>query len=170
VDRPSLIHGGPDYLDSTTSDDSVARGDSFTIPVPRLAAADPPYVVTITPSDTKTISDGGPTPADLAPPMPLKVPPSLATVGPVITLAAGPLRRVAGRIVDATGYGVPGIRVAAEGRLAKNRPLERVSTVSVTDATGAYSLYISNDAFPVVDIVRHPTDMPGLTLRLHDVP
>jgi protocatechuate 3,4-dioxygenase beta subunit len=168
VQRPSRIHGGPQYVDSTTSDDTVTSGDTFVVDVPRLALDDMPYTVTITPDDTKPITPGGPTAAQLAPPLTTQVHATDDMLGLDLALGQGALRTVTGRITDATGNGVANVRVSAYGRFAASRPLERVSTVAVTDGGGNFALYITPTALTIVDIVAHPADAPGLTLRLHD--
>jgi hypothetical protein len=168
--RPSRIPGGPLYIDSAASGSSIPTGDSFTINVPRLALGDEPYTLTITPSDSEAIAPDGPTPAQLAPPLTIQVDATDSVTGLDVALGEGSLRTVSGRVVDATGTGVAGVRVSAQGRFDAARPLERVSTVAVTDALGAYTIFIAEAAYPIVDIVGQPTDNTGLTLRLRDVP
>ncbi len=169
VSRPSRIPGGQPYTDLSSSDPTAAVGDSFSLGVPRLALDDTPYTVTITPSDTMPLATDGPTPAELAPPLTIEIDATDDKVGLDVVLGQGSLRTVTGRIVDATGYGVAQVRVSALGRFDAARPLERVSTVGVTDAGGYYTIYIAEAALSIVDIVGHPADQPGLTLRLRDV-
>jgi len=170
LQRPSRIPGGPLYVDSATSGAAMANGDSFSIDVPRLALGDDPYTLTITPSDSDPIVPDGPTPAELAPPLTIQVDATDNVTGLDVALGEGTLRTVTGRVVDATGVGVEGVRVSAQGRFDAARPLERVSTVAVTDSYGIYTIFVAEAAYPIVDIVGHPTDNTGLTLRLRDVP
>jgi len=169
VIRPSRIQGGPQYVDSTTSDATATTGDTFSVSVPRLALSDTPYTMTITPDETIPVVDGGPSAAELAPPLTIQVDATDDITGLDVTLGQGALRAVSGRITDATGAGVTGVRVSALGRFEALQPLERVSTVAVTDGNGYYTIFIAEAAYPIVDIVGHPQDKPGMTLRLRDV-
>ncbi|MCE9578020.1 MAG: hypothetical protein K8W52_33115 [Deltaproteobacteria bacterium] len=168
ITRPSRIAGGPGFVGTTTSVPD-ASGDSFAFYVPRLSLTDDPYTITITPLDVANAGATGPTPAELAPPVTIQVAASDTVQGLDVVLGKGVLRKVSGKVVDATGAKLPGVRVFAEGRFDAARPLERVSSVGVTNADGAYTIYIAESAFPVVDLVAHPTDYPALTLRLTDI-
>jgi hypothetical protein len=166
VTRPSRIQGGPEYVDAGTSDASITSGDSFTLDVPRLGLADSPYTVTITPDDTMSVFPNGPTAAALAPPLTITLAATDDMIGQDLVLGQGSLRTVSGRVVDATGAGMPGVKVDALGRFVDGQPMLRVSTVAVTDLTGYYTIQIAQDAQAMIDIIGVPADKPSMTLRL----
>jgi hypothetical protein len=168
ITRPSRIPGGPPFTATATAAPDVG-GDSFTLLVPRLALTDQPYTITVTPSDVLNANATGPTPAELAPPVTIQVDATDDVTGLDVVLGEGVLRRVTGKVVDATGAKVAGVRVFAEGRFTPDHPLQRVSSVGVTDTTGAYVLYVAGAADPTIDIVAHPGEVAGLTLRLASV-
>ena len=169
VTRPSRIQGGPEYVDAGSSDASIASGDSFTMDVPRLGLDDSAYTVTIVPDDTMSVFPNGPTAAAIAPPLTISVDATDDMTGMDLVLGQGSLRSVSGRIVDATGMGVPGVKIDALGRFDASQPQVRVSTVAVTDLTGYYTIQIAQAALPTIDIVGVPADKPAMTLRLAGV-
>jgi hypothetical protein len=169
VTRPSRIQGGPEYVDAGTSDAAIASGDSFTMDVPRLGLNDSPYTVTITPDDTMSVFPNGPTAAALVPPLTIAVDATQDVTGQDLVLGQGALRAVSGRVVDATGAAVPGVKVAALGRFTDGQPLARVSTVAVTDLSGYYTIDVAQAAQPTIDIVGVPADKPSMTMRLAGV-
>ncbi len=168
VRRASSIPGGPEFL-ATTEAAADAAGASFALPVPPLDPGEPPYIVTIYPDDELAITPGGRTAAQLVPPLRREV--GAGDLGGELfeILEATELRALSGRVVDAIGQGIPGMRVAALGRFDPLRPLERISTVAITGDDGGFGLLLGADALDVVDIVASPpagSIMP--TLIAHD--
>ncbi|MCA9673794.1 MAG: hypothetical protein H6708_26370 [Kofleriaceae bacterium] len=170
VRRVSSIAGGPDYLATTQSSASAGDGgDSFTIALPPLDSGDAPYQLTIVPSDQTPIVAGGPTPAELVPPLRREV--GRNDLGDALTtlLTGDGLRAIHGKVVDATGQGIAGMKVAALGRFDPLRPLERVSTIAISGDDGGFVLVLGADALDVFDVVATPPAgqvMP--TLVAHD--
>ncbi len=168
VRRASSIPGGPEYLASTVAT-AAASDVSFALAVPALGPDDPPYVLTIVPSDDVAVTPGGLTAAQLVPPLRLVLGPDDLDDDLIEVLEAKDLRPISGRVVDAIGLGIAGMRVSALGRFDPLRPLERVSTIAVTSADGYFDLVLGKDALDVIDIVAVPpagTLMP--TLIAHD--
>lgn len=158
VRRASLIAGGPEYLTTAMSvaDPTTGNTDSFGVTVPDLATDDPPYQVHIEPSDTDTLAPGGPTPAEVVPPLTVTVGADQIHGALAITLTADQVRTVSGRVVDSLGDGVPLMKVSALGRVDPLRPLERVSTIAITDANGYFTVLLGPDALDVIDVVAAP--------------
>ncbi len=167
VRRASRILGGPDYLATVSSmsgipdsDDRFIEDDSFSLLVPAVGPQDPQYEITIIPSDTAPLLPGGLTPAGLVPPVRRMVTLDELANGIDQVLDTGALRVVNGRVVDALGEGLEGMRVRAVGRFDALDPVERVSTIATTDGKGFFVLLISADALDVVDVIAAPP-MPG---------
>lgn len=169
VRRESRIPGGREFWTSGASTADTPAGDSFSIPVPPLGPDDPVYTVTIVPSDEIPLFDGGPTPAQLVPPLRLTVAATDLTDAIEVVLAADEIRTIQGRVVDGLGDGVAGYRVSARGRVDPLRPLEPVSTIATTDAEGWFTLFLGPDALDVVDLEAvPPAGAVAPTLIAHD--
>lgn len=172
VRRASRILGGRDYLATVASVAGVASSstvsdDSFTLVVPPVGPDDPPYELRIVPSDLTPLYPDGPTPAAVVPPLRMTVTPEQLADGVDAVLEASALRAVSGRVVDAVGAGIPGMRVKAVGRTDALQPLERVSTLATTDGNGDFVLLLGVGALDVIDVIAQPptSSMPTLIAR-----
>lgn len=174
VERPSRIPGGPAYLRTAVAAPGRVAGElAFALRVPRLSPNDPPYVVDVVPDDGSLAEPGpdGP-PATVAPPLRFRIDGTRDLAG--VDIAVGDpsaLKGAAGRVVDAAGRGVPGLRVVARGRWSEDAPLERVSSVATTDTDGAFVLWIP---IGMADwnyelVVQPPAGAVAPTLRVRGV-
>jgi hypothetical protein len=162
VRRPSRIPGAPAFIASTSNDPFTPTLDSFSLLLPSIVEGDAPFVVTISPSETEPIGPDGPTPAELVPPLRVTVTQNDLDYGLALTLTADAIRTVHGRVIDAGGAGMAGMRVYAKGRVDPQLPLERVSTIATTDGNGDYLLVLGSDTLDVIDVVAEPP--PGQVL------
>jgi hypothetical protein len=169
VRRASLIPGGRELLLTSQSVADALTGDSFAIPVPPLEPGDPPYELTIEPSATAPLVPGGPTPAQLVPPLRALVDAEQLAAGVQVMLRPDDQRTISGRVLAATGVGIPNLRVVARGRVDPLRPLEVVSTIGTTDGQGRFALLLGAEALDVVDLeARPPAGVIAPTLTAHD--
>jgi len=151
VTRSSQFHGGPGFKTVVNVD---AGADSFAIALPPRKPGDAPYTVTVTPEDTD-------------------VPPLRLQLGPTDSLTqklelGGPdLPVVRGTLTNALGQGLAGYRVVALGRWEATASPTEVSSVSLTDSSGAYAVTLSDGLYGTVELVaRPPHDTVGATIRL----
>jgi hypothetical protein len=162
VRRASPIPGGPTYRRTVIAQGGApVRTAAFTLRLPRLSADDAPYEVTIVPDDgTVEASSNDFTPAELAPPIriPLDATASLDEVEWVLG-APEDHKIVRGRVLDAAGRGIPGMRVWALGRWNIWSSLERGSSTSTTDEDGAFQLRVPIAMLNTIDLVVRPA--PG---------
>jgi hypothetical protein len=177
VTRPSRIPGAPPYVTTFPSVAGAEAGSpSFVLRLPPGQAGEP-YDVTVVPLDQTDQNE--PTEADAAGPAYL-APPARFTleatedrkdlVWELGDLTA--LRTVRGRVIDAVGDAVAGMRVFA---IPSGIPMElaaRSSSIGVTDAAGGFTLRIPQSALDhdVIDLVIAPRD-PGAapTLRVREL-
>lgn len=173
VRRASRILGGRDYLETVASIGGVPASDlvsddSFSLRVPPVSEDDPQYELHIIPSDDAALYPGGPTAAALVPPLRKAVSFDELQDGLDAVLTVSTLRAVSGRVVDAVGAGIPGMKVRAVGRIDPLMPLERVSTLTTTDADGKFVLLLGADALDVIDVIATPPGSDKPTLIAHD--
>ena len=159
LSRPSLFHGGPGF--KTVA--NVAAGDSFAIPVRRTQPDDDLYTVTITPDSTRQL--GGRSAAEIVPPRRMQVSVSDNTNIQTIALGGADLPAVTGTLRDSTGAGLANYRVSAFGRWDPTEPAIEVSTIDYTDATGGFSIALSDELVGTVELIARP-----VPVKLDDPP
>jgi hypothetical protein len=156
VRRPSVIPGAPAFLASTSSDPDAPSADSFAVWVPAPGADDPPFQITIQPSESEPIFPGGPTPAEVVPPLRISLSGADLAVGLDVLLSADQIRTVHGQILNQQNEGASGRKVFARGRVDPMLPLERVSTIATTNSNGDFTLLLGTDALDVIDVIVEP--------------
>jgi hypothetical protein len=151
VTRGSQFHGGPGFKSVTTVE---AGSTSFSIPVPRTRPGEDPYTVTIVVDVGREVLGGSP--ALPLPPLRFQVamPDSAAIKAEVGGLD---LPVLSGTLLDNSGRGLAGYRVAALGRWELGAPAVEVSTIDFTDGNGAYAVTLSDDLVGPVELVARPT-------------
>ncbi|HMG20700.1 MAG TPA: hypothetical protein VK607_05260 [Kofleriaceae bacterium] len=150
VSRASLFHGGPGF--NTVA--NVAAGDSFTIPVRRSQPDDALYTVTIVPDSTRQL--GSRSAAEIVPPRRMQVTVSDNTNIQTIALGGADLPVITGTLRDSAGAGIANYRVSALGRWDPTEPATEVSTIDYTDATGAFSIALSDELVGTVELIARP--------------
>jgi hypothetical protein len=150
VSRPSQFHGGPGFQAVV----NVAAGDSFAIPVRRTQQGDDPYTVTIVPDATRQVT--GRSAAEIVPPRRMQVSVSDNLAIQTIDLGGADLPAISGTLRDSSGAGIAGYRVSAFGRWDPTEPAIEISTVDYTDASGAYSVTLSDQLVGTVELVARP--------------
>lgn len=157
--RSSQFHGGPGFQTVV----NVASGASFAIPLPPTNTGDDPYTVTVVP-DTAHQQAGVP-PRRLQVALPAGATPT--PPAPTIELGGANLPVISGNLVDPLGQGLANYRVAAIGRWDPTEPTAEVSSVAITDPTGAYTITLSADLAGAVELVAQPPDgVVGPTIHL----
>jgi len=166
--RPSRIPGAPDYSVTVDAVAGKREGESaFQARIlPNIEGEK--YTITIYPDDTATVL-GGVAPSSLAPPaqFPLLLTSNLS--GYKVTLDFGGLQEVTGSVVDAAGYGIPGLIVRAWGRRpGTNSPVELMSSTGKTDANGRYTLFLPTGRSSTFELRVQPSGgakVPSLVRR-----
>jgi hypothetical protein len=155
VTRSSQFHGGPGFKAVV----NVDAADGFSIPVPPTEDGDDPYVLTIVPDSTAGSSGStGGTGAVATSVPPRRMQLSLADSMPdsMIVLGGPGLPVINGSLTDSLGQGLAGYRVVAIGRWDPSEPVTEVSSVSLTDASGAYTVTLSDQLVGTVEVVATP--------------
>jgi hypothetical protein len=155
VSRPSQFHGGPGFKAAV----NVAAGDSFSVPVRRTQQGDDPYSVTIVPDATRQIT--GRSAAEIAPPRRMQVSVTDNLAAQAIDLGGADLPTISGTLRDSSGAGIANYRVSAFGHWDPTEPAIEVSTVDFTDASGAYSVTLSDELVGTVELVARPVSATG---------
>lgn len=162
VTRPSSFPGGPGLsLVETTAEDGT-----FVLHLPLTRRGlpnlpdDPSYAVTISPTDrgvtrpTLFAAD-----AEEVPPRRMMLMAAQdATLD--LRLPTGE-KMVTGKVLDGTGMGLAGYRVAARGGWATGEPTSEVSTVAVTAADGSYRLMLPGQLVGKVIVRAEPPQVAG---------
>jgi hypothetical protein len=150
VSRPPQFRGGPGFKATA----NVAAGASFAMPVRRTQIGDDPYTVTIVPDATRQVS--GRSAAEIVPPRRMQVAVSDNLATQAIELGGADLPTISGTLRDSSGAGVASYRVSAFGHWDPNEPVVEVSTVDYTDASGAYTVTLSDKLVGTVELVARP--------------
>ena len=150
VARPSQFHGGPGFKAAV----NVAAGDAFALPVRRTRQGDDPYTVTIIPDATRQVT--GRSAAEIVPPRRMQVPVTDNLGSQAIELGGADLPTISGTLHDSLGRGVPNYRISAVGHWDPTEPAIEVSTIDYTDASGAYSVTLSDQLVGTVDLIARP--------------
>lgn len=166
VSRPPQFRGGPGFKATL----NVAAGGSFAMPVRRTQPGDDPYTVTLVPDATRQVT--GRSAAEIVPPrrMQIAISDNLATQA--IELGGADLPTISGTLRDSSGAGIASYRVSAFGHWDPTEPVVEVSTVDYTDASGAYSVTLSDDLIGTVELVARPvaatnTGAPPTAAAIH---
>lgn len=150
VSRPPQFRGGPGFNATL----NVAAGGSFAMPVRRTRPGDDPYTVTLVPDASRQAT--GRSAAEIVPPRRMQVSVSDNLVTQAIELGGADLPAISGTLRDSSGAGLANYRVSAFGHWDPTEPAVEVSTVDYTDATGAYSVTLSDDLIGTVELVARP--------------
>jgi hypothetical protein len=170
VRRPPRIPGGPAYSRTVIANPGAEPGErGFELRLPRLEAGEEPYQIVVLPDDG-TLADATTLgiPAELAPPLHLEVSGDADQRKVELVLGdSDQVKAAAGRVVDAAGRGLKGVRVFARGQWDPNGELERVSSTATAGANGEFALFIPRGmAIQKYELVVRPA--PGViapTLR-----
>lgn len=152
ITRPSVWSGGPGFRKVVT-----IEGDTFELTVPATRQDDPPFTITVVPTERDT-PGSTPSLAQLVPPTQLKLPIPANVGDNVIALGELGAPRVSGTIKTSTGAGLANYRVVALGRWAMDQAPTEVSTVDFTGADGTYELRLARGLIGSVEIVARPFD------------
>lgn len=167
VTRPSSFPGGPGL--SITEETAADGSYVLHLPLTRMGRPnqvdDPPYAVTITPSDrgatrpTLFASDA----EDLPPRRMTLIATQDVTINLLMPsmLSMPPPPVVRGRVLDGAGAGLAGYRVAARGSWVDGEPTSEVSTVAVTAPDGSYQLTLSGELVGKVTVRATPPEQPS---------
>jgi hypothetical protein len=149
VTRPSQFAGGPGFNAVVSVE---ADADSFSIPVPR--SADAPYTVTIVPDGGIQASRAAMVPV---PPLRVELPVAEINGTKLFTLGGAGLPVISGALTSGDA-GLVGYRVAAIGQWRETESPTEVSSVAITDATGAYTVTLSDGLIGTVELVARPPE------------
>ncbi len=170
IRRRSRIAGGPDYLRTFAAQPGAEAGEpAFVVRIPPTLPGDPPYQISVQPDDVAGPSGERRAAAvELAPPLKFELIAAQSAEGLEWVLGEPSEQKiVTGRVVDAAGRGVEGLRVWALSRLLDGAPLERSSSIATTDATGTYRVLIPNATLDTFELVLKPApDTAAPTLRI----
>jgi hypothetical protein len=150
VSRPPQFRGGPGFKATL----NVAAGGSFTMPVRRTRSGDDLYTVTLVPDTTRQLT--GRSAAEIVPPRRMQVSVSDNLATQAIQLGGADLPTISGTLRDSSGVGLANYRVSAFGHWDPTEPVVEVSTVDYTDASGAYSVTLSDELIDTVELVARP--------------
>jgi hypothetical protein len=159
IARPSVFNGGPGFHKRVEVDDGT-----FEINVPATRPDDPPFTITVVPSQ-RDVPGLVPSLARVLPPMQTRLPIAANVGDNVLELGEIGLPRVYGKVATLSG-GLAGYRVVALGRWAPEQPLTEVSTVAFTAPDGLYELRLARGLVGNVEIVARPYDA-SLRPELH---
>ncbi len=150
VTRPPAFTGGPGFRDVTT-----VEGGEFEIDLPPSRPGDPPFTITVLPTDREAPGTGMSL-ARAIPPLQatMEIPASVS--GHVFPIGGLNLPDVSGTVKTMTGVPLAGYRVVALGRWTPDQPVTEVSTVAFTNAEGEYTLKLSRNLAGFVEIVARP--------------
>jgi hypothetical protein len=159
VTRPSSFPGGPGFSLAlqTTADGNFV----MYLPQTRLGL-DPPYILTIAPSD-RGAARSSMFSADAEELAPRRMS-LIATQDAPLVLRLPPVttHAISGRMLDGNGVGLAGYRVVARGGWIDGESATEVSTVAVTEADGSYQLQLSDELIgKVVLRAEPPMTRPG---------
>lgn len=150
VSRPPQFHGGPGVRTAV----NVAAGGSFAISLRRTQPGDDPYTVTMVPDATRLVT--GRSAAEIVPPRRMQIAVSDNLSTQAFELGGANLPAISGTLRDSSGAGIANYRISAFGHWDPTEPAVEVSTVDYTDATGAYSVTLSDELTGTVDLVARP--------------
>lgn len=155
VSRSSQFHGGPGFKAIVNVESGA---DSFSIPVPVTGASDAPYIVTVAPDGARPLgaSKSGPSAAEQVPPLRMQVSLAASTAVKTIELGGQGLPTISGNLSNVLGQGQGGYRISAIGRWDPSEPATEVSTVAFTDASGNYTVTLSDQLVGTVELVARP--------------
>lgn len=148
VTRAAEIPGIPAFSRHVLAEAEVGDGEAaFTLVLPRIEGDGPGYSITVLPGAQ------GESSAAIAPPLRLTFG-GKADLEGAVWLVGDPAnhRLVSGRVVDAAGRGLAGMKVFA----ATGRQRVRLSSLATTDATGAFSLSVPTAFREPLDVVVRP--------------
>lgn len=151
VTRAATIPGGPAFSRHIVSAAGVGTGDAaFSLVLPKITGDGPGYEITVLPG-----VEGEDSIASIAPPLRITFGGQDDLEG-AVWLVGDPdhFRLAAGRVIDAAGRGLSGMRVFAAADRGGQRV--RVSSLSTTSATGAFVLSIPLDFRDPADLVVKP--------------
>lgn len=166
VSRPPQFRGGPGFNATL----NVAAGGSFAMPVRRTRTGDDPYTVTLVPDAIRLVT--GRSAAEIVPPRRMQVSVSDNLVTQAIELGGADLPTISGTLRDGSGAGIASYRVSAFGHWDPTEPVVEVSTIDYTDASGAYTVTLSDDLVGTVELVARPvaatiTGAPPTAAAIH---
>jgi hypothetical protein len=150
VSRPPQFRGGPGFKATV----NVAAGGSFAMPVRRTQTGDDPYTVTLVPDATRQLT--GRSAAEIVPPRRMQVAVIDNLASQAIELGGADLPTISGTLRDSSGAGIANYRVSAFGHWDPTEPVVEVSTIDYTDASGAYSVTLSDELVGTVELVARP--------------
>ncbi|HEY0190793.1 MAG TPA: hypothetical protein VGC42_06690 [Kofleriaceae bacterium] len=161
VTRKPQFTGGPGFKTVVNVDSKLG----FSIPVLPVSLTDDPYVLTVVPDAGHQVP-------------PLRLTTASGNASLQLALGGPDLPVISGTLTDTTGQGLAGYRVAALGHWDAHEPLTEVSSVMVTDATGAYAVTLSAGLTGPVELVatapspspEAPAPPVGATIRISNIP
>ncbi|MBP6631488.1 MAG: hypothetical protein KBG28_16095 [Kofleriaceae bacterium] len=165
VTRASRIPGGPTFRVSTRSTAGVtdATQASFQVRVPRSEPGER-YIITVVGLD----ADGARLPDLPVDRRELELPGSTVPSQLRIELGGASQRLVSGSVSD--GAPLVGYQVVARARWSADGPLEELSSIATTDASGAFTLGLPLSAQGPIEVVaRPPEDVVAPSLRRPDI-
>jgi hypothetical protein len=158
--RPSKIPGAASMRLVTTIDSSDGADTSYRLLLPRTSAADEPYQITVT-AVTKATGSGPSNQSIISELPPQRIVHSaLVDSTRDLRLSSVSESKISGRIVDFRGQGLPGYKVYATGQWPADTAPSLVSTTTISDQTGNYSLSVARDIATGVTVIAEP-NIPG---------
>ncbi len=169
ITRPSMFKGGPGFkviADAKTSLDS--SGPSFEVALPKTAANDTQYLVTVIPTGRGDEPQGGsPSAAELYPPMRFTLDAKNNSYTKTILLGGATQPTVDGTVVGALGGGLSHYRVVAMGHWEASSPPTEVSSVDYTGSDGKFHIVLADNLVGTVELVARPAPNAPAAPTLH---
>lgn len=169
VTRPSSFKGGPGFktvADAEASPD--ATGPSFEVALPKTAAGDTPYLVTVMPTGRgDEPQSGSPSAAELYPPIRFTLDAKTNSFSKTIMLGGADLPTIDGTVVGALGGGLSHYRVVAMGHWDATAPMTEVSSVDYTGSDGKFRIVLADGLVGNVELVARPAPSAPAAPTLH---
>jgi hypothetical protein len=169
ITRPSSFKGGPGFKVSADAEDSPdAMGPSFEVALPKTAAYDTQYVVTVIPTGRGDEPQGGsPSAAELYPPIRFALDAKNNSYTKTIMLGAGNLPTIDGTVLGSAGGGLSHYRVVAMGHWEASSPPTEVSSVDYTGSDGKFHIVLAENLVGNVELIARPAASAPAAPTLH---
>ncbi len=174
ITRPSMFKGGPGFKVIADAEGAVgtagSTGPSFEVALPKTAANDTPYVVTVIPTGRGDEPQGGsPSAAELYPPIRFPLDAKNNSYTKTILLGGADLPTIDGTVVGALGGGLSHYRVVAIGHWEPSAPPTEVSSVDYTGSDGKFHLVLADNLVGNVELIARPAASAPAAPTLHQL-
>lgn len=169
ITRPSMFKGGPGFKVIANAKATLdSSGPSFEVALPKTAAKDAHYVVTVIPTGRGDEPQGGsPSAAELYPPMRFTLEAKNNSYTKTVLLGGATLPTIDGTVVGSAGGGLSHYRVVALGHWEASAPPTEVSSVDYTGSDGKFHIVLAENLVGTVELVARPAPTAPAAPTLH---